>query len=273
MAEPNMTDASQPADGTQRASDPVSRIAALTQRPPSTSIFGRRSAQPDEPAPETPSAPSSAAAPGVAPVPSTAPVSPDILGAAPAPPSVETPSPASGGPKLGRLLRVSADQVWGTTTVMTHWLVAEHELVGDIVGTAFRDVTATAPGRVRGVSASDGSPVSVVCEVGPSSDEALAALLATAALQDGGTVVWLAGEPDATHGATLSWLNRSTSPRFFFIKAAGVRIGDSAAAATLDLVVRPARGTAHEAPAPDPTRGHDAPESPAGRRSEDHEGA
>jgi hypothetical protein len=341
VSEQTPTNASDPSvDGQPRPTDPVSRLAALTQRPVTTSIFGRRAAPEPDPAPAQPTAIDPPPAPvpdaahasqpttsifgsrlsaptepppaeaGEASLTKTEPTAPSHESAPieavdepatdatqpeesiarmtdaialpapePAPTSAEpwealpasAPDPftqVTSAPRLGRLAPVSAADLWDGTAAMSTWLSDEPEALADALDLSLRDVTTTAPGRVRGVAASDASPVSIVCEVGPSSDEAFAALLATASLQDGGTVVWIAGDLDATHGATLSWLNRSTSPRFLFVKAAGVRIGESAAAPTFEVVVRPARAT--DAAPSEPSQA--SPGASAGRRAEDHEG-
>jgi hypothetical protein len=82
-------------------------------------------------------------------------------------------------------------------------------------------------------------------------------------------VLWLTGDPGDAHVAALSWLNRSTSPRFSMVRVTGVRIDGSASAPIFTLVVRPSRAT----DAPDAASGEaPATDAPAGRqrRLEDH---
>jgi hypothetical protein len=80
------------------------------------------------------------------------------------------------------------------------------------------------------------------------------------AIQDGGVVVWLTGEPADNHVAALSWLNSSTSPRFYLVRVSGVQIDGSASAPIFTLAVRPPRGQA------DPATTAGTPR----RRAEDH---
>lgn len=151
------------------------------------------------------------------------------------------PAPTPAGRGIGRLSRVSAADLWSDATAMAAWIGANADVLSELIpveGLRFRTPMA---GTVVGADA-DGSPVCVVCEVGPSSDEALGTLLRTAAIQGGGTVVWLNGGPTESHVAALSWLNRATPPRFFLARASGVRIDGSASAPMFDLVVRPPRG-------------------------------
>lgn len=155
-------------------------------------------------------------------------------------PSPAPTSPTTGG--IGRLTRVSAAELWTDASAMSSWIAANAEALSELTGVeGLRFETPTA-GTVLGTTA-DGDAVCVVCEVGPSSDEGLGALLRTAAVQDGGIVVWLNGGASDSHVAALSWLNRATPPRFFLAKATGVRIDGSASAPMFETLVRPPRAT------------------------------
>ena len=123
---------------------------------------------------------------------------------------------------------------------MSSWVSANAEALSELTGVEGLRFQAPVAGSVLGTTA-DGGAICVVCEVGPSSDEGLGALLRTAAVQDGGTVLWLNGGPGDSHVAALSWLNRATPPRFFLAKATGVRIDGSASAPMFELLGRPPR--------------------------------
>ncbi len=182
--------------------------------------------------------------------PTTTPVDAD------APPPVPTPRPAAEEPfpglvtTIGRLSHVPAADLWPTAGAMASWLAATPSALTDVAGIA--DVTFQSPEGAVLVGSSPGGAVCVVCEVGPTSDEGLGVLMRVAAVQDGGTVVWIAGDPGDPHCAALSWLNRSTSPRFTLLRVTGVRIDGSASAPMFAVVVRPPRGsgTATEAGGP-----------------------
>lgn len=218
--------------------DPVERLAALTQR---SSIFGRRDAGPsgaDQPAAPSVDRPADVATDPDSSAPSVAP----------------TPPATAAQPRLtiGRLAKVGAPELWPTAAAMATWLAADIGGLAEAIGLDVESAASTGPGRV-GARTGDGSPVTVACEPGPSTDATLASLLATAASQEGGVVVWVAGTPDTSHGVTVSWLNRSAAGRFYFVRAGGVRIGESAAAPLFDVVVRPPRGTeAGDDPAAEP---------------------
>jgi hypothetical protein len=227
-------------EGDDQPVDAAARLAGLSGRTPSLSIFKRESA-----------------ANGPAPAGSG---STD----APAPTTPVTP-PAAG---IGRLVRVPASALWTDNAAMAAWLASTPAAMMDAAGVDAARFETPSGNIVLGTTKS-GTPICVVCEVGRSGDEGLGVLLRIAAVQDGGAVLWLTGEPGDAHVAALSWLNRSTSPRFTMVRVTGVRIDGSASAPIFTLVVRPSRATdapdaaPGEAPATDPSPSRQ-------RRLEDH---
>ena len=204
-------------EGDGPAIDAASRPSNGAPRTPSLSIFTRR-----EPAATPVGAGASPSAP-------------------PARPAAEEPFPGL-VTTIGRLSHVPAADLWPTAGAMASWLAASPAALTDVAGVS--DVTFQPPnGAVLMGSTPGAGPVCVVCEVGPSSDEGLGVLLRVAAVQDGGSVVWIAGDPSDAHCAALSWLNRSTSPRFTFLRVSGVRIDGSASAPMFDVAVRPPRAS------------------------------
>ncbi len=143
---------------------------------------------------------------------------------------------------VGRLTRIRASEIWPTGHAMASWLAMNDDAIADVLGVSSLTLEATDANIALG-SVAGGAPVCLVCEIGPSTDEGLGVLLRIAAVQDGGTVAWIAGDPGDTHAAALSWLNRSTSPRFHLVRASAVRIDASASAPLFDLVVRPPRAS------------------------------
>ena len=228
-------------EGEEPQVDASARLAGLTQRTPSLSIFTRRDGAGATPGgDEAPSAPSASASPETA-----------------------SPMPPTAG--IGRLIRVPASALWTDGKAMAAWLARTPAALMDAAGIDVDRLEMPDSNIVLGTS-KGGQPVCVVCEAGPSSDEGLGVLLRIAAVQDGGTVVWLTGEPSDPHVAALSWLNRSTSPRFSLVRVTGVRIDGSASAPIFTLVVRPARagdGAAAETATP-------AVPATSQRRVEDH---
>lgn len=141
---------------------------------------------------------------------------------------------------IGRVTRVRAGDLWAADNDMATWIAANPAVVAETIGVTAGELTTTDANLVIGADG-QGEPTCMVCETGPSSDAALGVLLRVAAVQDGGSVVWLVGEASDAHTAAVSWLNRSTAPRFFLITVTGIRIDESAAAPIFELAVRPPR--------------------------------
>ena len=175
-----------------------------------------------------------------------------------APPPVPTPRPAAEEPfpglvtTIGRLSHVPAADLWPTAGAMASWL-ASHPGRPERRGRHRRRHV-----RARRTAPCSWDPRPAAARSAwcarsvRSSDEGLGVLLRVAAVQDGGSVVWIAGDPGDAHCAALSWLNRATSPRFTLLRVTGVRIDGSASAPMFDVAVRPPRGsdTATEAGGP-----------------------
>ena len=248
MSDQTQPDPTAPANE-QGSVDFSARLASLSgPRTGVTSIWQRREAAASE-------SPAAVVVPEGAPTPvpaaPRATPTPAPVRAAPAP------APATGS-SIGRLTRITAADLWADPSAMTSWIAANGESVSELTGMEGLRFQTPSGGTVLGTAA-DGGAICVVCEVGPSSDEGLGALLRTAAVQQDGTIVWLNGGPSDSHIAALSWLNRATPPRFFLARATGVRIDGSASAPMFELLVRPPRA-AETAPEPAAPR----------RRVEDH---
>jgi hypothetical protein len=243
-------------DAGESTFDLSARLAGMTRPVPSGpaptgAVFGQRPTPMTAPEPD----------PAVATQPATAIQSPAVPEAT-APPSAVAPSTAAA--RVGRLSHVSASELWPTRAALAGWVAEDPSILGDAIGTTLASADhGAAPNRVVATTA-DGTRVSVVCEVTPTSDEGLAAVLEIAALGTASTIAWVAASAQANHMASLSWLNGRGDARFFLVTVKGARIGDSAAAAVMDLVVRPPR-----AEGTDGEPGADAVDS--GRRADDHE--
>ena len=245
VSEPVSTD--QPraptADGV-RPVDPTQRAGGLDPRSTEGSVWGQG------PRPQAPPPASSAPRPGAS--------------AGEGSSGASGTQPATG--IIGRLSRVKATDLWTDGRGLAGWLVAAPEPLSEALGQPPFEFATSGSNILLGTSA-DQHAVCVVCEVGPSSDEGLGVLLRVAAVQEGGLVVWVAGELVDAHVAALSWLNRSTTPRYYFVRVTGIRIDASASAPIFELVTRPARAAGSEAGLDRSGPGVDVPR----RRVEDHE--
>ena len=225
MSDQTPHDQSSPASE-QAPVDLSARLASLsTPRPGVASIWQRREATQPPPVPDE-----------------TADEDKPLQATQPAPGASPATSVQASSASIGRLTRVTAAELWADATAMASWVAVNAEALSELTGVQRLRLNAPTGGIVLG-RAADGAAVCVLCEVGPSTDEGLGALLRTAAVQDGGTVMWVNGGPSDSHVAALSWLNRATPPRFFLAKATGVRIDGSASAPMFDLITRPPRAT------------------------------
>jgi len=240
--------------GEQPAVDALSRLASLTSPPPGgSSIWRRREAAtgPEE------------APPAATPSTTTEPAA-----------AVADPHPAPfGRPNagtIGRLSKVDATELWPDAAAMASWIAAAPDVIAEQMGSSSLHFSAPDSNVLIGTDAT-GARVCVVCETGPATDEGLGILLRVAAVQDGGAVVWINGDPSDPHRAAVSWLNKSMPPRFFLIRVSGLRIDGSASAPAFDLLVRPPRTTGEPADANGPDA---APPAANGvtpqRRVDDH---
>ncbi|HSK92487.1 MAG TPA: hypothetical protein VLA76_00350 [Candidatus Angelobacter sp.] len=249
--------------------DVMSRLANLTrprpvfgQGPPSEPQLMAHSSPGVDESPAVPKTPERAAAANGTPAPEpTASADADRTTA----PADTAPVHSPPRPRIGRLTSVPASELWAEPADLAAWIAADPSVLADAVGVPLAGA-AVGPNPSR-VSATDpaGTLVSVVCDVGDSTDASLAAVLEVAALGASSTVIWVAGEAASSHIASLSWLNRGTDARLFLVRVAGARIDGSGAAATMEVVVRPPRATDPD-PETEPT-----PPSDHGRRVADHE--
>jgi hypothetical protein len=249
-------------NGPEPTFDLTARLAGMPRTTPSSSLFGQRSA------PAQPATAASEPAPSIEPAPvpalATAGMADDSAVAPAAPVANAAVSAVTG--RIGRLVRVSASDLWPTVAALATWMADDPSLLGETIGMELHDAsTGGSPNRVAAKTA-DGSSISVVCELASTTDEGLSAVLEIASLGTADTVVWVAGIARPSHLASLSWLNRRGDARFLLVTVSGVRIGSSDAAALFDIAVRPSR-------AGDAGSAGTATAAAERRRAEDHEPA
>jgi hypothetical protein len=276
---PEHNDPAADASRSDQALDIAARLAGMSRQAPSASLFGRRPAADmgasrpvdfaETPSDgfETPTGVTPDSSPSVG-----APVdgAPILLAsdAATADTAAEPQAPAapmaeaSASAPIGRLTRVSASEMWTDDAELAGWLVHDPTLLGEAIGLGLLSAEhGASPNRLT-AAAADASRVSIVAETGSSSERGLAGIVELASIGGSDAVVWLAGEVDDTHRASVSWLNRTTEASFFLVRVEGARIGPSATAALLEAVVRPPRAEDLGGTTPSDETG--------GRRAEDH---
>jgi len=165
-------------------------------------------------------------------------------GTTPPPTSTSAPAahPAPAGPRLGRLERADAGELWPTDVAFSRWLADNLDAVGETVSLRL-DKPELLDGDLPVVltSAGDGASAVVLAQRGASTDDAFGSLVRHFAASAAQHAVWICGDPSSEHVAAVSWLNRAVDGRFVMLRVGAVKIGESAAAPTFELAVRSPR--------------------------------
>jgi hypothetical protein len=148
---------------------------------------------------------------------------------------------------IGKLREVELREVWpNEAQSFTPWLEAHPEELGEVLGidnlSLQREKSVGAFSLdLFGTDLDSGQNIVVENQLEKSDHSHLGQLLTYAGGLESGLVVWIAKEIRQEHRAALEWLNSVTNndTKFFGIEIKAVRIGDSAAAPWLDLVVQP----------------------------------
>lgn len=151
-------------------------------------------------------------------------------------------------PKLGRLLTLKAQEVWGNEPkVFTPWLSENLDLLAEAIGFEELELkdTEVAAGDFRiDILAEDerGVPVVIENQFGPTDHRHLGQLISYVASQSGkAAVVWVAERIKEDHRAAIDWLNSSTTDdySFFAVEVEALKIGDSDPAPYFNVVAKP----------------------------------
>lgn len=151
-------------------------------------------------------------------------------------------------PKLGKLVTLKATDVWGNEPqVFTPWLSQNLDLLAEALQIDELELKGTevAAGDFRlDVLAEDseGNPVLIENQFGPTDHRHLGQLISYVASQPGrATVVWVAERFKEDHRAAIDWLNASTVSDFdfFAVEIEALKIGDSDPAPFFNVVAKP----------------------------------
>lgn len=158
-------------------------------------------------------------------------------------PTSPPPQPQGGTPSLGRLRQVEAGALWPDDARFAAWLAENLDAVADATSLSL-EAPQVLDGSTPVVLAAErsGQAAVVVPQRDRSTDEAFGALVRHMAASGAEHGVWICGDPASEHAAAVSWLNRAVNGRFVLVRAGAVTIGDSAAAPTFEVAVRPPRG-------------------------------
>jgi hypothetical protein len=149
--------------------------------------------------------------------------------------------------RLGRLAKVAVRDVWThESTDFTPWLATNLDLLGEALGIdglelEQREVPVGPFYLDLQARDSDGRTVIIENQLEASDHVHLGQLLVYAAGRRADVIVWVATRFRDEYRAALDWLNEHTGPdtAFFGVEVGVVRIGTSAAAPVLDVIVQP----------------------------------
>jgi len=148
--------------------------------------------------------------------------------------------------QLGKLQHVDLREVWpNEASSFTPWLESNPHELGQVLGLDLEFVREKPIGKFSldlfGTDVATGRRVIVENQLETSDHNHLGQLLTYAGGSEPSIVVWIAKAIRQEHRAALEWLNSVTNNEtlFFGIEVKAVRIGDSAPAPMLDIVVEP----------------------------------
>ena len=145
---------------------------------------------------------------------------------------------------IGKIQRVPLREVWRHEALdLTTWLQDNLEVLNDVLefslSNAEREQSA-GDFSVDLVAEDDEGGVVVIENQLEKSDHAhLGKLITYLTAMQAKKAIWIVAEPRPEHVAAISWLNESNSAAFYLLKLEGIRIGDSAPAPLLTLIVGP----------------------------------
>ena len=150
---------------------------------------------------------------------------------------------------IGKIERLPLRQVWKHEAQgFTTWLEQNIDVLNNTL-----DLTLSNAEREQDagdfsvdVVAEDQSGNTVIIEnqLEKSNHDHLGKLVTYTSMLEAKAAIWIVAEPRPEHVRAVSWLNEGTSAAFYLVKVEAVRIGDSAPAPLLTLIVGPSEETA-----------------------------
>jgi hypothetical protein len=156
--------------------------------------------------------------------------------------SVEGPRPLPRA--IGKIERVPLREVWRHEAHnLTVWLEENIDVLNDVLDF---DLVRVDREQAAGAFSVDlvgeddaGRTVVIENQLERSNHDHLGKLITYVAFMDARAAVWIVSEPRQEHVRAMSWLNENPSTDFYLLKIEGIRIGDSAPAPLLTLIVGP----------------------------------
>ncbi|MCP4536170.1 MAG: DUF4268 domain-containing protein [Chloroflexi bacterium] len=145
---------------------------------------------------------------------------------------------------IGKLQRVSLRDVWKHEALdFTRWLEDNLDVLNDAL-----DITLSGAEREQSAGAFNvdlvaedeaGNPVVIENQLGKSDHDHLGKLITYLTAIEAKTAIWIVSHPRPEHMRAISWLNESSLAAFYLLKVEAIKIGDSAPAPLLTLIIGP----------------------------------
>lgn len=145
---------------------------------------------------------------------------------------------------IGRLERVALREVWRHEAYdFTQWLQENIDVLNEAL-----DITLVNVDREQAAGSfsidlvaedEGGGKVTIENQLEKSNHDHLGKLITYLTALSARIAIWIVAEPRPEHVAAMSWLNDSSSAAFYLVKVEAVRIGGSAPAPLLTVIVGP----------------------------------
>ena len=139
---------------------------------------------------------------------------------------------------IGRLRRADPGELWRSADFAA-WLAGSLDELATLIGVALKPspTPSDVPGTVVALDP-DGAQVTIVVELGPSSDETFGILMRQLVSSGTKTAIWVCATAREDHLTSVRWLNREITGRLHVVTVDAVRIDESVPAPILRLGLR-----------------------------------
>lgn len=129
----------------------------------------------------------------------------------------------------------------------TKWLQENLDVLNDCINRTLSNAerrTAAGDFSVDLVAEDEsGNKVIIENQLEKSNHDHLGKLITYLVAMEARAAIWIVSEPRPEHASAITWLNESSSANFYLLKLEAIKIGDSAPAPLLTLIVGPSEGT------------------------------
>lgn len=146
--------------------------------------------------------------------------------------------------QIGKITRVPLRYVWKHEAInFTTWLQDNIDIVGDAIDLelsgAEREQAAGAFSVDLVAEDSGGNTVVIENQLEKSNHDHLGKVITYLVAMEARTAIWIVSDPRPEHVAAVAWLNEASSANFYLLKIEAIKIGESAPAPLVTLIVGP----------------------------------